>query len=45
MLNLEAAVTGLVLGATMLLSTEATRGVLPEILDSEHITWRAVEIA
>ncbi len=44
-LNLEAAATGLVLGATMLLSTEATRGVLPEILDAEHISWRTVEIA
>jgi hypothetical protein len=43
-LNLDAAATGLVLGATMLLSTEATRGVLPAILDAENITWRTVEI-
>jgi hypothetical protein len=29
----------------MLLSIEATRGVLPEILDAENIRWRTVEIA
>lgn len=45
LLNLEAAAAGLVLNATMLLSIEATRGVLPEILDAEKIRWRAVEIA
>ncbi len=45
LLNLEAAAAGLVLNATMLLSIEATRGVLPEILDAEKIKWRAVEIA
>lgn len=45
LLNLEAAAAGLVLDATMLLSIEATRGVLPEILDAENIRWRTVEIA
>ena len=45
LLNLEAAAAGLVLNATMLLSIEASRGVLPEILDAEKIRWRAVEIA
>ncbi len=44
LLNLEAAATGLVLDATMLLSIEATRGVLPEVLDTENIRWRSVEI-
>jgi len=44
LLNLEAAAAGLVLDATVLLSIEATRGVLPEILDAEHIRWRTVEI-
>jgi hypothetical protein len=44
LLNLEAAAAGLVLDATVLLSIEATRGVLPEILDAENITWRTVEI-
>jgi hypothetical protein len=43
-LNLEAAATGLVLDATMLLSIEAARGVLPEILDAENVRWRIVEI-
>jgi hypothetical protein len=43
-LNLEAAATGLVLDATMLLSIEAARGVLPEILDAENIRWRTIEI-
>ena len=44
LLNLEAAAAGLVLDATMLLSVEATRGVLPAILDAENIRWRTVEI-
>ena len=44
LLNLEAAATGLVLDATMLLSIEAARGVLPGILDVENIRWRTVEI-
>lgn len=45
LLNLEAAAAGLVLDATMLLSIEATRGVLPVILDAENIRWRTVEIS
>ena len=44
LMNLEAAATGLLLDATILLSIEATRGVLPEILDAENIRWRTVEI-
>lgn len=44
LLNLEAAATGLVLDATMLLSNETARGVLPEMLDAENIWWRTVEI-
>ena len=44
LLNLEAAATGLLLDATMLLSIEAARGVQPEFLDAEHISWRTVEI-
>jgi len=44
LLNLEAAATGLVLDATVLLSMEAARGVLPDILDAENIRWRTVEI-
>ena len=45
LLNLQAAAAGLVLNATMLLSIEATRGVLPEILHAEKVRWRTVEIA
>lgn len=44
LLNLEAAAAGLLLDATILLSVEATSGVLPEILDAESIKWRTVEI-
>ena len=44
LLNLEAAAAGLVLDATVLLSIEATRGVLPEVLDAENIRWCTVEI-
>lgn len=44
LLNLEAAATGLVLDATILLSVEAARGVLPEILETENIRWRTVAI-
>lgn len=44
LLNLEAAATGLVLEATVLLSNETARGVLPEMLDAENIAWRSVEI-
>ena len=44
LMNLEAAAAGLVLNATLLLSTEASRGVLPEVLDAEQIEWRVVEI-
>ena len=44
LLNLEAVAAGLVLGATMLLSTEASRGVLPEVLDAENIKWRVVKL-
>lgn len=44
LLNLEAAAAGLALVATVLLSVEATRGVLPGILDAEHIVWRTVDL-
>lgn len=44
LLNLEAAATGLTLDATVLLSVDASRGVLPDVLDAEHIAWRAVEL-
>ncbi len=44
LMNLEAAASGLVLDAVVLLSIDAARGVLPEILDAENITWRIVEL-
>jgi hypothetical protein len=44
LLNLEAAAAALELRATVLLSPEAARGVLPAVLDAERITWRSMEI-
>jgi hypothetical protein len=44
LLNLEAAAAGLLLEATVLLSTQAARGVLPDVLDAEGIKWRIVEV-
>jgi hypothetical protein len=44
LVNLEAASAALVLDATLLLSVEAARGVLPAVLDAENIPWRTVEI-
>jgi hypothetical protein len=44
LLNLEAAAAGIVLDATVLLSVEATHGVLPGILDAETVRWRTVTI-
>ena len=44
LLNLEAAAAALVLEATMLLSVEASRGVLPGVLTAEGIEWRTYEI-
>jgi hypothetical protein len=43
LLNLEAAAAALDLHATVLLSTEAARGVLPPILDAEKIKWRTID--
>ena len=44
LLNLEAAAAGLVLDATVLLSIEASGGVLPGVLDEEGIAWLPVQI-
>ncbi len=44
LVSIEAAAAGLVLDATMLLSNEASQGVLPGILNAERIKWRVVEI-
>jgi hypothetical protein len=44
LLNLEAVATGQLLGATVWLSVEAAGGVLPAVLDQEHVAWQAVTI-
>jgi len=44
LLNLEAVAMGQILGATLWLSPETTSGVLPEVLDQEHVAWRTLAI-
>jgi hypothetical protein len=44
LLNLEAVAMGKILGATLWLSPETTSGVLPEVLDQEHVAWRTLAI-
>lgn len=44
LLTLEAVTAAIALHATVLLSVEAALGVLPGVLDAEHIEWRTVEI-
>ena len=39
LLNLEAAATASVLGATVLLSPPAADGILPAVLDAEGVAW------
>lgn len=43
LLNLEAAASALVLHATVLLSPQASEGVLPTVLDAERVTWEIVD--
>ena len=45
LLNLEAAAAALTIGAEVWLSTAAAAGVLPEVLVSERLHWRTIEIA
>ena len=44
LLNLEAVAVGQVLAGTLWLSIEAASGVLPAVLDEEHVHWRTFEI-
>jgi hypothetical protein len=44
LLNLEAVAMGQLLGATVWLSAEVAGGVLPAVLDQEHVAWQAVTI-
>lgn len=41
-MNLEAAALGRLLSATVWLSRESARGVLPTVLDHERVRWRTV---
>jgi hypothetical protein len=43
LLNLEAAAAALVLGAEVWLSEEASKGVLPAVLDAEGTSWKAAQ--
>lgn len=45
LLNLEAAASARVLDATVLLSLQASTGVLPAVLDAEGIAWEVVDLA
>ncbi|MHB8247042.1 MAG: hypothetical protein ACYDGN_17190 [Acidimicrobiales bacterium] len=42
LLNLEAVAAGQILGATVWLSTETARGLLPEVLDQEQVPWQTI---
>jgi len=42
LLNLEATASARLLGARVLLSRPSAGGLLPEVLDAEHIRWEAV---
>lgn len=44
LLNLEAVAMGQLLGGTVWLSVEAASGVLPPVLDQEHVSWQVVPI-
>jgi hypothetical protein len=44
LLNLEAVAVGQILAGTLWLSVEAASGVLPAVLDEEHVDWKAFEI-
>jgi hypothetical protein len=44
LLNLEAVAAASVLAASVWLSQESARGVLPDVLDQERIPWRIIRI-
>ena len=44
LLNLEAVAVGRLLRATMWLSEETTRGVLPAVLEAENVAWETITI-
>lgn len=45
LLYLEAVAVGQLLAATIWLSPEAANGILPRILEREHVAWRCVPIS
>lgn len=44
LLNLEAAASGRVMEARVLLSSQASTGVLPTVLDAEGVSWEIVAL-
>lgn len=44
LLHLEAVAVGRLLGATMWLSEETTRGILPAVLEAENVAWETITI-
>lgn len=44
LLNLEAAASARVVRATVLLSSQAAKGVLPTMLDAEGVSWEMVDL-
>lgn len=44
LLNLEAAASARVVEATVLLSSPASKGVLPTVLDAEAVRWEMVDL-
>lgn len=44
LLNLEAVAVGQLSGGTVWLSVEAANGVLPPVLDQEHVSWQVITI-
>ena len=44
LLNLEAVAVGRLLSATMWISEETTRGILPGVLDAESVAWEMIAI-
>ena len=45
LLNLEATATAMVLGGTVWLSEPGAAGILPSVLDAEHVRWNAAAIS
>ena len=45
LLNLEAVAVARLLSGTVWLSEEATKGILPPVLDAEGLAWRTIPIA